>query len=125
MSSCTVKDDGVRFRAGPGLSAQIYQELSAKTVVEQRAGGLINKDGYQWQPVRYAGHDGFIAATYLDCGSDDGIVTCFGVAPYDLSIGIRKNFPPAEHVRAAEVAHCESGWDHNAFANNSIEHSRG
>jgi hypothetical protein len=101
-------------------------------MVEQRGGDTINRDGYEWQPVRYDGRDGYIAATYLDCTvhdddhdeSGDRIMTQFGRAPLDLSIGIRRNFPPAEHVRAAEIAHCESSWNSRAF-NPSGERSRG
>jgi uncharacterized protein YgiM (DUF1202 family) len=124
---CQITEAGVRLRAGPGLSAQILQELGAGTMVERRAGGTVEQDGYEWQPVRYDGRNGYIAATFLDCNLNSGtrIVTQFGRAPLDLSIGIRRNFLPAEHVRAAEVAHCESGWNTNAFANTSVERSRG
>ena len=96
-------------------------------MVERHPGGTVESDGYEWQPVRYDGRDGYIAATFLDCDLIPGtrIVTQFGSAPLDLSIGIRSNFPPAEHVRAAEVAHCESSWDTDAFANTSAERSRG
>ena len=126
MSECTVTDDGVRFRAAPGLSAQIVRELSAGTTVEQRPGDVVDLDGYRWQPVRVAGRRGYIAAKYLDCDSSSGdrIVTQFGRAPLDLSEGIRQNFPPTEHVRAAEIAHCESSWNTMAF-NTSGERSRG
>jgi len=124
---CEVTQDGVRFRAGPGLSAQILQELGAGTMVERRGGGTTDRDGFEWQPVRFAGRDGFIATTFLDCSPNHGerIATRFGRAPRDLSIGIRANFPADEHVRAAEVAHCESTWNTRAFADTNIERSRG
>ncbi len=47
---------------------------------------------------------------------DEPIRTRFGDAPRDLSAAIRRLFPREQWLNAAEVAHCESGWNRTCLA---------
>jgi PKD domain/Bacterial SH3 domain len=55
---------GLRFRASPGLSANVLAVMPEGSVVAL-LGDTLNADGYLWRRIRFSAQEGWAAAQYL------------------------------------------------------------
>jgi hypothetical protein len=111
-----VSEAGVRMRVAAGTDQPVLVEnLGAGTIVESVEDQVVAASGLDWRHVQAPQGVGYVAAEYLQLLSGDSIRTRFGDAPADLSDAVRRLFPAAEQINAAEVAHVESQWNPRAF----------